>query len=417
MKQKSIVLASILLIAVLSPAVAGDGVFSGMVRDYATLRFDQTDMPVHEITADLKYDYYGDLGKLTLHPVAYSSPNEGVELDLHEAYFDFYLQDADLRVGKQKVIWGEAEGAFITDLVSPRDMRSFILADFTEIRKAVPAIKVDYYAGDYTLQGIWVTHFIPSTLPSQDSMWAQTPSMPFHPTVTATINDPTMPESSLENSEAFLSLGRFGNTISWKVNGGYVFTDEPLVTGVTAPTLTSREISQGYERYGFVGGSFNTTLGSVVLRGEAALALEKPMNSVDTTSNPPISIEYHNQVQTLVGLDWNMLGAQWSSQYLLTYTHDHNDSLVSQMKPIKEFAHTLTFRVQDTFLDERLTAKLFTYVELEPANALIRPSLSYNFGDGVLLEGGVELFVGDEEGTFGVYQDNSMAWAALRWYF
>jgi hypothetical protein len=56
-------------------------------------------------------------------------------------------------------------------------------------------------------------------------------------------------------------------------------------------------------------------------------------------------------------------------------------------------------------------------MELEPANALIRPSLSYNFGDGVLLEGGVDLFVGDEEGTFGVYQDNSMAWAALRWYF
>nr|WP_319474289.1 DUF1302 family protein [uncultured Sphaerochaeta sp.] len=417
MKHKTFILTSIIFAIFLLPAAAGDGVFSGMVRDYATFRFSQTDMPVHEMTADLRYDYYGGLGKLTLHPVAYSNPNEGVELDLQEAYFDFYLQDADLRVGKQKIIWGEAEGAFITDLVSPRDMRSFILADFTEIRKAVPAIKVDYYAGDYTLQGIWVTHFIPSTLPSQNSMWAQAPSLPFPPTVTAEIQAPFMPDSSLKNSEAFLSLGRFGNKISWKVNGGYVFTDEPLVTGVTAPTATTREISQGYERYGFVGGSFNTTLGSVVLRGEAALALEKPFNSVDTTSNPPISIEYHNQVQTLVGLDWNMLGAQWSSQYLLTYTHDHSDSLVSQMKPIKEFAHTLTFRVQDTFLDERLTAKLFTYVELEPTNALIRPSLSYNFGDGVLIEGGVELFVGDEEGTFGVYQDNSMAWAALRWYF
>ncbi len=417
MKHKTILLTCIILATFLLPAVAGDGVFSGMVRDYATFRFEQADMPVHEITADLRYDYYGDLGKLTLHPVAYSNPNEGIKLDLQEAYFDFYLQDADIRVGKQKVIWGEAEGAFITDLVSPRDMRSFILADFTEIRKAVPAIKVDYYAGNYTLQGIWVTHFIPSTLPSQNSMWAQSPSMPFPPTITTTIHDPVMPDTTLENSEAFLSLGRFGNTISWKVNGGYVFTDEPLVTGVTAPDFTSREISQGYERYGFVGGSFNTTLGSVVLRGEAALALEKPMNGMDTTRNPPISIEYHNQVQTLVGLDWNMLGAQWSSQYLLTYTHDHNDSLVSQMKPIKEFAHTLTFRVQDTFLDERLTARLFTYVELEPANALIRPSLSYNFGDGVLLEGGVELFIGDEEGTFGVYQDNSMAWAALRWYF
>jgi hypothetical protein len=105
------------------------------------------------------------------------------------------------------------------------------------------------------------------------------------------------------------------------MNERYVYTDEPLVTRVTPPTPT---ISWGYERYGFVGGSFNTTLGSVVLRGEAALALEKPMNSMDTTSNPPI--EHHNQVQTLVGLDWNMLGAQWSTQYLLIYTHDYNDS-------------------------------------------------------------------------------------------
>jgi hypothetical protein len=73
--------------------------------------------------------------------------------------------------------------------------------------------------------------------------------------------------------------------------------------------------------------------------------------------------------------------------------------------------------VQDTFLDERLTARLFTYVELDPANALFRPSLSYNLGDGVIVEGGAEIFVGDEGGTFGSYQDNSLAFLSLRWYF
>lgn len=417
MKLKTIIFTCISLTLLLLPITANDGVFSGMVRDYATFRFSQADMPIHEMTADLRYEQYGELGKLTLHAVAYSSPNKPLLFSLDEAFFDFYLQNADVRVGKQKVIWGEAEGAFITDLVSPRDMRSFILADFTEIRKAVPSIKIDYYAKDYTLQGVWVTHFVPSNPPSQDSIWAQQPSMPFPPNSTVIIEDPSMVEARIANSEVFLSLGRFGNTISYKLGGGYMFSDEPLVTSVTALDSSTRVISQGYERYGFVGGSFNTTLGSVVLRGEAALALDKPLNSVDTTNSPPICIEHHHQMQTLVGVDWNMLGSQWSTQYLLTYTHDHNDTLVSQLKPIKEFAHTFTFRVQDTFFDERLTAKLFGYVELEPLNALIRPSVSYNYGNGVVLEAGLELFLGDSEGTFGSYGDNSMAWMALRWYF
>ncbi len=416
-KQKLLFVFLVLIMAGL-PSLAANSTFSGMVRDYTALRTQAMDIPVHEQTLDVFYEHTTDKGQLTFHPVVYSNPNKALQFDLAEAYFDFYLERADVRIGKQKIIWGEAEGAFITDLVSPRDMRSFILADFSEIRKAVPAFKVDYYTGPYTLQGIWVTHFIPTSLPSQDSMWAQSPTLPFPATVTSVIfKEPTMPDASLENSEVFLSLGRFGNAISWKLNGGYVFTDEPLASSLTAPDSATRVISQAYERYTFVGGSFNTALGDVVLRGEAALALDKPMNSLDPSKNPPITIEKHSQIQALVGLDWNMAGAQWSSQYLMIYTHDHTDTLVSQMKPIREFAHTFTFRVQDTFFDEQLTARLFAYLEAEPLNALIRPSVSYNFGNGVLLEGGFDLFLGDEDGTFGTYGSNSLAWAALRWYF
>lgn len=417
MNRKKLITTSLLGALLFTPLFAGDGVFSGMVRDYAAFRFSQTDLPVHEITADVRYEYYGDLGKLTLHPIAYSNPNKDLELSLGEAYVDFYLESTDVRIGMQKVIWGEAEGAFITDLVSPRNLRSFILADFTEIRKAVPAIKVDHYVGDYTVEAIWISHFVPFSPPSEDSMWKQEATLPFPSAITATVKDPTMPESSLENSELFLSLSHFAPQLSWTVNGGYLWGDEPLVTSVITTGATTRDIVQGYERYPFVGGSLNTSLASVVLRAEAALALDKPMNTLDMSANPPISLEKHHQVQTLVGLDWNMFGAQWSSQYLMIYTHEHHDQLISQMKSIKEFSHTLTFRVQDTFLDERLTAKLFTYVELDPANALFRPSLSYNLGDGVIVEGGAEIFVGDEGGTFGSYQDNSLAFLSLRWYF
>ena len=106
-----------------------------------------------------------------------------------------------------------------------------------------------------------------------------------------------------------------------------------------------------------------------------------------------------------------------SGQYILSYVHDHNATLMELGRPVEEFKHTFTFRMQDTYISDRLTAKIFVYLEPEPLNALVRPSLSWSIEDGVSIEGGVELFVGDEDGTFGTYSDNSLAYVSLRWYF
>ena len=165
------------------------------------------------------------------------------------------------------------------------------------------------------------------------------------------------------------------------------------------------------------GGSLSTTLGSTVLRLEAAAYFDKPFTKV-TMGNPPVAtVEKHHQLQSLVGLDWSMWGSQMSTQYIFGFVHDHHDKLMEQGKALKEFSHTFTFRVQKTFFSDQLAAKLFTYVETDPLNALIRPSLSWTIEDGVVLEGGLDLFVGDKDGTFGSYKDNSLAWMAMRWYF
>ena len=243
-------------------------------------------------------------------------------------------------------------------------------------------------------------------------------SLPFTPPggATVSLNEATMPELSLENSEVFGKVRYFGPQISWEVMGGYAWTDEPYVESISGspPTLTAH---QAYGRYTIAGGSFSTTIGSAVLRGEAAVYIDKPFSVVDFTNAPPVTVEKHHQMQSLVGIDWSLWGMDMSTQYILGYIHNFTEGMLDQGKIPKETSHTLTFRVQETFLDDRLTAKVFTYVELDPLNALIRPSLAWSVEDGVILEGGVELFVGDEEGTFGAYQDNTMGYVSLRWYF
>lgn len=421
-KSKLLVLTSIILTIATLSLSAKSIEFNGMLRDYLAYTFEDSTFAVHEQTLDLTLTGWGDNTHMVINPTIYMGDNQALQLGIREAYIDFYLENADIRVGKQAIIWGEAEGAFITDLVSPRDMRSFILADFKEIRKGVPAIKVDYYKDAFTFEGIWLPKFIPTSMPDQNSMWAKP--------MTMAVSNPTafkdakfklsMPKAELKNSELFGKVSHFGSKANWALMGGYAFTGEPYISHITLttspPAFVVGEIHQEYGRYFMGGGSLSTSVGPTVLRLEAAAYFDKPFTSIP--SHPgTATIEKHHQLQTLTGLDWDLWGMQMSAQYIFGFVHDHHDKLMEQGKFLKEFSHTFTFRVQKTFFSDQLAAKLFTYVEADPLNALIRPSLSWTIEDGVILEGGLDLFVGDKDGTFGSYKDNSLAWMALRWYF
>ena len=44
---------------------------------------------------------------------------------LRECYIDYYSPDLDIRVGKQQVVWGRADGIKIMDVVCPTDQREY----------------------------------------------------------------------------------------------------------------------------------------------------------------------------------------------------------------------------------------------------------------------------------------------------
>ncbi len=65
-----------------------------------------------------------------------------------------------------------ADGAFMTYIVSPRDLSNFILPEFEEIRIGVPAARLDWYFGPaFSAQAILVPRFVPNRMPDQDSLW------------------------------------------------------------------------------------------------------------------------------------------------------------------------------------------------------------------------------------------------------
>jgi len=97
---------------------------------------------------ELKYTFNNNLKLFTLGRVFWDSDNDikdDKDLESWEFYMDLRLKDFDLRVGRQQVVWGEADGLRINDIINPQDFKEFILQDYIDSRIPLWMGKIDYY--------------------------------------------------------------------------------------------------------------------------------------------------------------------------------------------------------------------------------------------------------------------------------
>ncbi len=371
-------------------------------------------------TLDLEISGWVDSAEFTANPVMNVDDAGVPEIQLREAYVDLFFNTLDLRVGKQAVVWGEAEGAFITDIVSPRDLSDFILPDFREVRIGIPAVKADWYAGAFTTEVVWIPRFAPTIAPAEDSLWYIAPdfsSAGLPPGVTPDMADAVMPGTTLGDSEFFARVSWFGSILDAEVMGGYAWDDEPamsLSASFATPgdptSLTEVSATPTYNRFTVVGGSMSTTLGSVVLRSEAAFYLDKSFTVLDFTDAD--GLVEQDQINYLAGIDWSLAGVDMSAQWIQNGILDPDDNLLRE-----QWEQTVTFRARESWFADRLTAELFTYIGVDPWDSLIKPSVTFSVDDGVEVSVERNIFLGDEEGLFGRYDNADLARIDVRFYF
>ena len=416
--HKKLILFAIASIVIILPLAAIDVSYNGLSQTSFASRFEEGDIAHYKQSIDLSVDMYKDLSHFFIQPYATIEKDESVSFDIREAYVEIYLDNIDLKIGKQIVVAGEADALYLTDIISPRNLQDFVLTETRDMRKGVPAIKSSLFLGDYTVDAIWITQAVSTTTFSPSSIWYYPPTL-LPPTASVTINEPSTPDALLENSEVFGALRYFGSSISYELVGGYTYSDDSHISSlsITSPSPLEVTLEQEYGRYPVVGGSISTTAKSIVIRGEANVSFDKPFSSIDTTGALSVTVENHNYIQGLVGLDWKLLGFDMSLQYMLSYISDYHEHIVFQGKYTDEYSHIATYRMQKKFFEDKFTFQLFTIAELNPINGLIRPSLTYEIEDAVSLKAEVLLFVGDESGVYGKYRDNALTAVSLYWYF
>lgn len=383
----------------------------GYARNYTgVLTSGDNDFSVIQNTFDISFEQNRSKVAFKVNPYLYHYFDRDLELGLREAYLDLRFDNLDIRLGKQQIIYGKADGVFITDVVSPKDLREFLLPDFNEIRMGITAAKVSYYFGNSILEAVWSPVFTPTQQPELGSIWA--PVMPFPITPTFDYSTSEI-KPSLENSEAFLRLSSMGSRTDFEIVGGYYWADDPVMHVTMQMDTSTMQMGliarPDYHRVGMGGASIGVPIGPVVLRSEGGFYTGRhfqmqPSPLTDGTIEK-------NYLHYMVGADFSLFGINISSQFIQEYILDHEEGMQND-----KTENLMTFLAKKGFLREKLMVEFFAYVGLDNGDALLRPKVSYSFADGFDIQLGSNIFVGTE-GRFGQYHNNTMIYTKLRYNF
>ena len=108
----------------------------------------------HDLSFDLNYYLKGTLSLESYYQQ--SEKERELDFELKEAYLNYYTDQIDWRIGRQKFSWGSSYNINPLNYFNPVDRRAL---DPLSIRKAVDGIKADYYPNfEWQLTGVLTKH-------------------------------------------------------------------------------------------------------------------------------------------------------------------------------------------------------------------------------------------------------------------
>ena len=412
MRTRGLILILLLLASQFTMAQNPD--ISGFARNYTGVLYDNGDFSILQNTLNLNIKKSGDKVAIKANPMLYHYNADSLSLQLRELYLDLYFDNFDLRIGKQQIVWGKADGVFITYVVSPLNLSEFLLPDFDEIRTGVNAVKFDYYMGNNTFEVIWLPNFTPTEKPGAGSIWYTQPEFLITPVFDWSGSEV---KPSLENSEMFVKYAALTSKIDFELMGGYTWDDYPAMhidkqvdMSSGSPVLTGLNITPEHHRLYLGGGSFSTEIKGIVLRGEAAYYNGKYFQTEDPLATG--ALVQKDYLHYLIGLDYSIGNIKFSTQFIQETILDYDENMLNE-----EMENTMTFLARYDMFRETLHIELFSYIGLTNGDALIRPKITYDFDDSFSILLGSNIFTGDENGRFGQYKDNSMGYIKIKYNF
>ncbi|SDE60447.1 DUF1302 family protein [Kordiimonas lacus] len=323
-----------------------------------------------------------------------------LEAELREAYLDTEIGATFLRLGKQQIVWGQADGLKVLDVLNPQSFAEFILPDFEDSRIPLWAANAEIPVGDLTLQLIWIPDTTYDEIPEPGSAFAFTsplivPSAP--PGVPVTFADADKPGNAFTDSDVAAKLSAFTGGWDLSLNYAYHYADRPVVRRIaSAQGITIR---QNYERSHLLGGTFSNVFGDITVRGEIGYATNKYFRTDDMTDQD--GVVRANDFSYVLGADY----AGFTDWFLSTQIFQSHLSK-APLGLVRSGTETrATFLARRSFMNEALLAEALLIQSLNDGDGLLQASLVYEWRSNIRLKAGADIFYGKRDGLFGQFRN------------
>ncbi len=340
-------------------------------------------------------------GRLTA-PDIRGRPGYGPKSELLEGYLTIHFSQADLRIGKQIVAWGRADGINPTDNLTPRNYRVLLPLEEDQ-RFGTTSARLDAYLSQtHTLTVFVSPYFEPDRFPLPTAGLAVVTRKPSH---------------TLSSTEGGIRLNKVGGDFDWSLSYYHGYNLIPTAGS------TGSALELFYNMMDVFGADCARNFGRFGFRTELAYTLPHDHSDVDPNATRPRLFWVAGVDRTfLEQLNVNLQGfVRWMPRYedparLLDPTARNVGALNSTIGGQESRVSTgMTFRVSNLWWNDTLRAEILAITNFKRGDWYLRPLVSYDMSDHLRLSFGGNLYRGARAGQFGVLRPNSGVFAELRY--
>ena len=323
--------------------------------------------------------------------------------EIRELYVDTFFDKADLRIGKQFIIWGVLEGIRVVDEINPMDFRELILPDLLDYRIPLWSVKYDYYADNATVEFIWIPDLRFHKPAPRGSEWEllQDVCVGQSEEILCIENEPD--SFTFKDSEYGVKLDTTWKDIELSFSFFSTWDDFPVIfrtVSIDDNTIPPKFFPTR-TRINMYGMTAVRQLDRFILKGEVAYVTDKYFGTKNTTDrNDDGFLDNDGELQRDhirwgFGFEFNKWGMDIAPGVTQWIILDYDDALMQD-----RFDSSLNLFTRKEFPQQSAVFQMLAIYLVNLREVFIKPKVTFQISDRLQLGTGVDLFFG-EKSDFG----------------
>jgi hypothetical protein len=317
--------------------------------------------------------------------------------ELREGYVTTSYKSFDLKLGRQIIAWGRADGVNPTGNLVAEDL-TLLTPDDADRRLGSASAVGTFYMGSTSVSGLWLPEFRGHRFP-----------LPADGGATFVDEARRWP-----GDQWAVRIERTGGTVDWSAS---FYRGLDLLPDME-PGVTPGQVTLRHRLNSVAGVDAAMNAGRFGLRAEGAYVRTSDRNGTDPFAKNPFLFYVIGGDRTYAGrLNVNL---QYIGRVILDFAEPANALAVQQAilsSQTRRVQHGASMRASIKWLHETLETELAGLTYAAPHGVVVRPKVTYALSDRVLLSTGGEAFRGSDASLFRMMRPNSAVYLEARWGF